>query len=100
VLYKRISEQKEYIKPLIPEVIVRKTRIEIEDKGCLKLVLQWFKKDFMQWVPKDQKCEICNLLMSFHFVKGIHGKCEIQRSISVAIVTQYKHFPGMVIFRE
>jgi citrate lyase gamma subunit len=76
VLYKRISEQYvdqdilEYIRTLIPEEIVRKTRIEIEDKGCLKSVLQWFKKDFMQWVPRDQKCERCNLLMSFHSIKG------------------------------
>jgi hypothetical protein len=76
MLYKSISEQYvnqdilEYIRTLIPEVIVRKTKIEIEDKGCLKSVLQWFKKDFMQWVPKDQKCERCNLLMSFHSVKG------------------------------
>ena len=76
VLYKRISDQYvnkdilEYIRTLIPEVIVRKTRTEIEDKGCLKSVLQWFKKDFMQWVPRDQKCESCNLLMSFYSVKG------------------------------
>jgi citrate lyase gamma subunit len=58
MLYKRISEQYvnqdilEYIRTLIPEEIVRKTRIEIEDKGCLKSVLQWFKKDFMQWAPR------------------------------------------------
>jgi peptide-N4-(N-acetyl-beta-glucosaminyl)asparagine amidase len=76
VLYKQISKQYvnqdilEYIRSLIPEEIVKKTRTEIEDRGSLEPILKWFKKDFMQWAPKDPKCERCNLPMSFQFING------------------------------
>jgi hypothetical protein len=75
MLYKQISKQYvnqdilEYIKSLIPEEIVKKTRIEIEANGSLESILKWFKKDFMQWAPKDPKCERCNLPMGFQFIK-------------------------------
>jgi len=76
ILYKRISEQHadqdslEYIRTLIPEEIIKKARIEIEKKESLQSILQWFKKDFMQWAPKDPICERCNLPMDFQFIKG------------------------------
>ena len=69
ILYKRISEQYVAI-TLIPEGIVKKTRIEIEEKGSLESVLQWFKKDFMRWTSKDPKCERCNLPMGSQSIKG------------------------------
>jgi len=78
MLYKQISKQYvnqdilEYIRSLIPE----KTGTEIEDKASLESILKWFKKDFMQWVPKDPKCERCNLPMSFQFING--DSCKVR----------------------
>ena len=82
ILYKRISEQYvdqdilEYIRKLVPGEIVKKTRTEIEEKESLQLVLQWFKKDFMKWTPKDPKCERCNLPMGFQSIKGNSWKVQ------------------------
>jgi hypothetical protein len=79
-LYKAISKQYvdhdilEYIRRLIPEEIVKKTRIEIGEKEPLQSVLQWFKKDFMRWTPRDPKCERCNLPMGVQSIKGISWK--------------------------
>jgi peptide-N4-(N-acetyl-beta-glucosaminyl)asparagine amidase len=78
LLYKGISTQYvnqdilDYVRKLIPEEVVKKT--EVEDKEPLKSVSQWFKKDFMQWFPKDPKCERCNLTMDSQFTRGISWK--------------------------
>jgi peptide-N4-(N-acetyl-beta-glucosaminyl)asparagine amidase len=75
-LYKRISAQYvnqdilDYVRRLIPEEIVKKTKIEDQEEP-LKSVLQWFKRDFMRWIPRDPKCERCNLPMSSQFIRGI-----------------------------
>lgn len=75
VLYKRISAQYvnqdilDYVRRLIPEEIVKKTKIEDKEEP-LKSVLQWFKSDFMLWIPKDPKCERCNLPLSSQFIRG------------------------------
>lgn len=76
VLYKRISAQYanqdilDYVRRLIPEEIVKKTKIE-DKEAPLESILQWFKRDFMRWIPKDPKCERCNLPMSSQFIRGI-----------------------------
>jgi peptide-N4-(N-acetyl-beta-glucosaminyl)asparagine amidase len=75
VLYKRISAQYvnqdilNYVRRLIPEEIVKKTKIEDKEEP-LKSVLQWFKSAFMLWIPKDPKCERCNLPLSSQFIRG------------------------------
>src|SRR5919107_6420602 len=75
MLYKRVSEQYvnqdvlDYVRILIPEEIVNKRTIESKEEP-LKSVLQWFKKDFMRWTPKDPNCDRCNLPMGFQFNKG------------------------------
>jgi hypothetical protein len=80
MLYKRISEQYvnqdilDYVRILIPEEIVKKTRIESKEEEPMKSVLQWFKKDFMRWTPKNPKCERCYLPMGLQFIKGISWK--------------------------
>jgi hypothetical protein len=79
MLYKRVSEQYvnqdvlDYVRILIPEEIINKTTIESKEEP-LKSVLQWFKKDFMRWTPKDPKCDTCNLPMALQFIKGISWK--------------------------
>ena len=76
VLYKRISAQYtnqdilDYVRRLIPQEIVKKTKIEDKEEP-LKSILQWFKRDFMRWIPKDPKCEMCNLPLSSQFIRGI-----------------------------
>jgi hypothetical protein len=83
--YKRISEQYvnqdilNYVRVLLPEEIVKKTTIESKEEP-LKSVLQWFKKDFMRWTPKDPNCDRCHLPMGFQYIKEIHGNCEAQRN--------------------
>jgi hypothetical protein len=85
MLYKRISEQYvnqdilNYVRVLLPEEIVKKTTIESKEEP-LKSVLQWFKKDFMRWTPKDPNCDRCHLPMGFQYIKEIHGNCEAQRN--------------------
>jgi peptide-N4-(N-acetyl-beta-glucosaminyl)asparagine amidase len=79
LLYKGISTQYvnqdilDYVRKLIPEEVVKKTEVEDKEEP-LKSVLQWFKKDFMQWFPKDPKCERCNLPMDSQFIRGISWK--------------------------
>jgi Transglutaminase-like superfamily len=79
VLYKRISTQYvnrdilDYVRGLIPEEIVKKTEIEDKEEP-LKSLFQWFKYDFMQWLPKDPKCERCNLFMDSQFIRGSSWK--------------------------
>lgn len=76
-LYKKVSEQYgnqdilEYVRQLVPKGILNNSVIEHEEP--LKSVLQWFKKDFMKWTPKDPKCEKCNssgLPMRFELING------------------------------
>jgi transglutaminase/protease-like cytokinesis protein 3 len=66
-LYKKVSEQYanqdvlDYVRKLVPEYIITKPVIDGGGGGePLKPLLQWFKKDFMRWTPKDPKCEKCN----------------------------------------
>jgi Transglutaminase-like superfamily len=79
LLYKRISTQYVnqdilgYVRRLIPEEVVKKTEIEDKEES-LKSVFQWFKQDFMQWFPKDPKCERCNLPMDSQFIRGVSWK--------------------------
>ena len=79
LLYKRISTQYvnqnilDYVRRLIPEEVVKKTEIEGKEES-LKSVLQWFKQDFMQWFPKDLRCERCSLPMDSQFIRGVSWK--------------------------
>lgn len=75
VLYKQVSKQYDnhdilnYVRNLIPRKLVSDT--EVRDKGePLTSVLQWFKRDFMRWTPKDPKCEKCNVPMISQSIKG------------------------------
>src|SRR5919109_4128978 len=68
LLYKEVSKQYDNhnilncVRNLIPKKLV--SNIEVKDKGePLKSVLQWFKRDFMRWTPKDPKCKKCNVSM-------------------------------------
>ena len=99
ILYKRISEQYldqdilEYIRALIPEEIVKKTGIEIEEKESLQSALQWFKKDFMRWTSKDPKCERCNLPMGSQSIKGNSWKLRSMETYTCSNCYSVQVFP-------
>jgi peptide-N4-(N-acetyl-beta-glucosaminyl)asparagine amidase len=75
VLYKGISKQYDdpdilnYVRNLVPGKLVSDTEVRDTDQR-LRLVLQWFKKDFMRWIPKDPKCKKCNKPMIAQSIKG------------------------------
>jgi hypothetical protein len=75
VLYKGISKQYDdpdilnYVRNLVPRKLVSDTEVRDTDQR-LRLVLQWFKKDFMRWIPKDPKCKKCNKPMIAQSIKG------------------------------
>lgn len=67
VFYKRVSEQYEdnkilkSIKTLIPENVADINQDCNNDKLLLlSSLLNWFKNDFMNWIPKQIKCPNCN----------------------------------------
>lgn len=113
VLYKRISEQYDnhdilnYVRNLMPVEIVSETEVRDKDEP-LKSVLQWFKRDFMRWTPKDPKCEKCNTPMSSQFIKGNSWKfrklrgCLMCQKISLERICSYNSKPfisGILISR-
>ena len=75
VLYKGISKQYDdpdilnYVRNLVPGKLVSDTEVRDTDQR-LRLVLQWFKKDFMRWIPKGPKCKKCNKPMIAQSIKG------------------------------
>lgn len=70
-LYKQISKQYcdqnivNSIRQLVPEKMLKLNSDEL-----LKPLFQWFKNDFMSWMPKDLKCRTCNMLLNVQFIKG------------------------------
>jgi hypothetical protein len=75
VLYKGISKQYDnpdilnYVRNLVPGKLVCDIEVQDTDEP-LRLVLQWFKRDFMRWIPKDPKCKKCNKPMIAQSIKG------------------------------
>jgi Transglutaminase-like superfamily len=61
-LYKRVSEQYndqailDSVKQLVPDKVLNLTT----DDQSLRPLLQWFKFDFMKWMPKELQCTRCN----------------------------------------
>jgi hypothetical protein len=70
-LYKEILKQysDQYIlnsvRQLIPEKILK-----LNNNELLKPLFQWFKNDFMNWMPKDLKCKTCNSPMNIQLING------------------------------
>ena len=70
-LYKEVSKQYtdlyilNSVRQLIPATILKLNNDEL-----LKTVLQWFKNDFMDWVPKDPICKTCNRPMNIKLING------------------------------
>jgi peptide-N4-(N-acetyl-beta-glucosaminyl)asparagine amidase len=75
-LYKRISEQynnkdiMNLVKGLVPDSISKLYYSEQD----LKPILQWFKADFMMWMPKLLKCKKCDTEMDIQIISGSSWK--------------------------
>jgi Transglutaminase-like superfamily len=75
-LYKRISEQynnkdiMNLVKGLVPDSISKLYYSEQD----LKPILQWFKADFMMWMPKVLECKKCNGKMDIQIISGSSWK--------------------------
>jgi peptide-N4-(N-acetyl-beta-glucosaminyl)asparagine amidase len=75
MLYKAISKQYNdneiltYVYHMIPQDVLSqfKSNNYLEDQHFIA-ILQWFKNDFMKWMPKNLQCNICNLQMKLQFL--------------------------------
>src|SRR5919108_3869914 len=70
-LYKEISKQysDQYILNSVRQLIPEKILI-LNSNELLKPLFQWFKNDFMNWMPKDLKCKTCNRPMNIQLING------------------------------
>lgn len=84
-LYSEISKQYNdqetltYVNHLIPDSVLSQLLVNNkyssqEDDQSFRAILQWFKKDFMKWMPKDLQCNICNLKMKPRLYLGTSWK--------------------------
>ena len=75
MLYKAISKQYNdneiltYVNHMIPQNVLSqfKSNNYQEDQQFI-VILQWFKNDFMKWMPKNLQCNICNLQMKLQLL--------------------------------
>jgi hypothetical protein len=101
-LYKKVSEQYgdqdilDYVRKFVPEYILTRSVIDGGGEEPLKPVLQWFKKDFMRWMPKDPKCEKCNsscIPMNFQLANGNSWKLRKVETYTCNICGSRQVFP-------
>lgn len=75
-LYKGISRQYSendilaYVIHLLPDRLITEFYNNDDKYQFLKAVLQWFKNDFMKWMPKDLKCNSCSIPMNLRLFPG------------------------------
>ena len=78
-LYKKVTSQYKdskvlnYVKQCVPEKIILELQasdITTDEIRPLKPLLQWFKNDFMKWMPKNIICEKCTKPMYFKNING------------------------------
>lgn len=80
ILYKQVTKQYqdtdllESVRMLVPANIKNEFVKRIDGKVDLmmpmKLLLTWFKHDFMKWMDKNPVCLSCNISLNLRFVKG------------------------------
>lgn len=79
MLYKAISKQYDdneiltYVNHMIPQNVLSQFKSNNYQEGqSFKILLQWFKNDFMKWMPKELHCKICddNRSMSVQIIEG------------------------------
>lgn len=80
-LYKEISTQYNdneiltYVKHLIPHnVLIQFNSYNHYEDQSFKAILQWFKTEFMKWMPKDLQCKTCNIQMKLQLLPDTSWK--------------------------
>jgi hypothetical protein len=79
-LYKGISRQYSendvltYVIHLLPDHLLTELYNSKDRHNFMRTVLQWFKDDFMKWVPKDLQCNSCNISMNIRLFQGTSWK--------------------------
>lgn len=72
-LYKRISEQYndqailDSVKELVPDKVLKLTL----NGESMKPLLDWFKNDYMKWMPKELQCTKCNRPMRVQLIENL-----------------------------
>jgi peptide-N4-(N-acetyl-beta-glucosaminyl)asparagine amidase len=76
-LYKEISKQynDNEILTYVNQMIPRNVLIQFNDYICyeeqsFKAIFQWFKNEFMKWMPKNLQCNVCNIQMKVQLLPG------------------------------
>lgn len=76
-LYKEISKQYsdnetlKFVRHLIPDsVLVQFADYKHHVDQPLRTILQWYKDEFMKWMPNNLQCETCNKPMISRLVPG------------------------------
>lgn len=76
-LYKEISKQYNdneiltYVNQMIPRnVLIQFNDYTRYEEQSFKVIFQWFKNDFMKWMPKDLQCNVCNIQMKVQLLPG------------------------------
>jgi Zn ribbon nucleic-acid-binding protein len=80
-LYKEISKQYNdieiltYVKQLIPyNMLAQFDSYNHYEDQSFKVLLQWFKTEFMKWMPKNLQCNTCNKQMKLQLLPGTSWK--------------------------
>ena len=101
-LYKRVTSQYKdskvlnYVKQCVPEKITLELQMSnnaTDEIQILKPLLQWFKNDFMKWMPKSIICERCKKPMYFENIQGNSWKLRAIENYSCANCKFQTTFP-------
>ena len=101
-LYKKVTSQYKdgrvlnYVKKCVPEKITLELQVSnnaTDEIQTLKPLLQWFKNDFMKWMPKSIICERCKKPMYFESIQGNSWKIRAIENYSCANCNSQTTFP-------
>jgi peptide-N4-(N-acetyl-beta-glucosaminyl)asparagine amidase len=108
-LYKKVTSQYKdsrilyYVKRFVPEKIALELPMNnssTNEIGCLKPLLQWFKNDFMKWMPKSIICEKCKKPMYFEYIQGNSWKLRAIENYSCTNCNSQINFPRSGMIKE
>jgi peptide-N4-(N-acetyl-beta-glucosaminyl)asparagine amidase len=108
-LYKKVTSQYKdskvlkYVKQCVPEKItleLQASNIATDNIQPLKPLLQWFKNDFMKWMPKSIICEKCKKPMYFEYIQGNSWKIRAVENYSCSNCNSQITFPRSAIIEE
>ena len=76
-LYKEVSKQYNdneiltYVNHMIPQtVLLHFDSHNYQEDQSFRVILQWFKNEFMKWMPKNLQCNKCNIQTKLQLLPG------------------------------